>query len=79
MKRQHAGHYTCVAKNDVGQVSAPEILVNVQCEYTYRPLAHNGNPANLEEKRKKFSLLGIGIYSHVKQSYCSGPGCSKAD
>ena len=29
-----------------------------------RPLAHHGNAANLT-KQKKFSLLGIDIYSHV--------------
>ena len=58
VKRQHAGHYTCVAKNDVGQVNASDIVVDVQCEYTYRPLVHHGNPANLEDKTKEIFSSG---------------------
>ena len=41
------------------------------CKVGHRPLAHHGNAANLEDKKKKNSLLGIEIYSHVKTSYCS--------
>ena len=47
-------------------------IITIKFGGFHDPLHVMGMPPIWSTKQKKFSLLGIEIYSHVKKSYCSG-------